>query len=108
MPRLGGGCTGIGEWLRGAVFNLSHGGQRQEAALPLPAGFFSAKSWPSHVKLALGSQILGDLSSALHHTCYMTLYKSLNLPAVHFSLLANEDDNCSMGHCRGSLHALRK
>lgn len=79
-----------------------------EAALPLPDGFLSAKSWPSCVKLTLRSQILWDLSSALHHTCYVTLHKSLNLPAVQFSLLANEDNNCSMGHCSGNLHALRK
>lgn len=80
----------------------------QEAALPLPAAFFSARSWPSCGKLPFGSQILWDLSSPLHHTCYMTLYKSPNLPAVQFSLPAAEDDNCSTGHCSGNLHALRR
>lgn len=28
MPGCGGGCTGIGEWLRGADLNVGHTGQR--------------------------------------------------------------------------------
>lgn len=28
MPGRGGGCTGIGEWLRGADLNVGHTGQR--------------------------------------------------------------------------------
>lgn len=105
--RLGGGFTGTGSGSEVLTSVFAHC-DLHEAALPLPAGFFSTKSWPSCVKLTLGSQILWDLSSALHHTCYMTLYKSLNLPAVQFSLLANEGDNCSMSHCSGNLHALRR
>lgn len=72
VPRLGGACTGISEWLGDVNITVSHNGQRQEAALPLPAGLFGAKPGPASmwksncVPLAGRSQVLGDLSSALH------------------------------------------
>ena len=71
VPRLGGACTGIGAWLGVANLNVSYTKQRQEAALHLRTGFLGAKSWCSQhveicVKLTIKSQVLGDLSSALH------------------------------------------
>lgn len=87
--RLGGGFTGTGNG-SGVLTLVFAQCDLDEAALPLPPGVFSAENWPSCVKLTLGIQILWDLPSTLHHMCCMTLYKSLNIPAVQFSLLANE------------------